>query len=135
MLAFAPSGLGGISYGIAYVGYKHVQVVQSADDDCIGLHEEVFGREYNKSVDICHGFREEILNWLENRHVNLHLNVVKEVALKLLAGARQVSGIRPTMSEKISRFWIVACGRAKLNGTRKKMPKRRCRTQMTLNEC
>lgn len=75
---------------MTYVGYKHVQVIQSADNDCVGLHEEVLGREDNVSVDICHGFCEEVLNRLENRHVHLHLDIIKEVALELLAGVWQV---------------------------------------------
>jgi hypothetical protein len=71
-----------LPYRIADISNKHIDVIQCADNDCIGLHEEFLCWLNNVIVEIRNGLGEEILNRLKDCHVNLHLEVVEEISLR-----------------------------------------------------
>ena len=67
--------------GISNVCYEHVDAIECADDDSIGLHEEVLRREDHVVVEVGNCFGEEVFDWLKDRHVDLHFQVVEKVTL------------------------------------------------------
>lgn len=91
---------------VANISHKHVDVIQCANDDSIGLHEKVLRRKDHVVIEIGGCFSEEVLDWLKYSHVNLHLKAVEKVplneAISNWLGVHVVLIL--TMSERMSRF-------------------------------